>query len=185
MKSSKLLHGVLVLAAALVGLFVLNYQGGNFFQKKSPAPTTYDECVKAGYPIQESFPQGCQTPDGQIFYEDVGNIVEKERDGLIMIEHPRPNELVTSPLMISGQARGSWFFEASFPVKLLDGTGNIIASVPATAKGDWMTEALVPFDAIVTFATHTAATGTLILEKDNPSGLPEHADSLHFPIRFR
>ena len=28
------------------------------------------------------------------------------------------------------------------------------------------------------------STGTLVLQKDNPSGLPEHADELRIPVRF-
>jgi len=36
----------------------------------------------------------------------------------------------------------------------------------------------------ITFENPETATGTLVLEKDNPSGLPEHADELRVPVRF-
>src|SRR5450830_1862820 len=56
---------------------------------------------------------------------------------LIRIFSPQSNETVQSPLTITGKARGSWFFEASFPVILTDWDGLIIAQGIAQAKGDW------------------------------------------------
>jgi len=38
----------------------------------------------------------------------------------ILFSAPRPNEPIISPLAISSEARGPWFFEATFPVLLLD-----------------------------------------------------------------
>ena len=59
------------------------------------------------------------------------------------------------------------------------------AVIPAQAQSDWMTEEFVPFKAMLEFSAPTTATGTLVLEKDNPSGLPENADSLIVPVKFR
>ena len=47
-----------------------------------------------------------------------------------------------------------------------------------------MTEDFVPFVASLVLAPSSAVSGTLILEKDNPSGLPEHADELRMPVRL-
>jgi hypothetical protein len=109
---------------------------------------------------------------------------------LITISSPQPNEVIASGVMVTGQARGGWFFEASFPVTLTNWDGLIIAEGVATAQGDWMTEEFVPYTATLTFtsplivgAEHTKR-GSLILQKDNPSGLPENADALEIPIRF-
>ncbi|MCK9377857.1 MAG: Gmad2 immunoglobulin-like domain-containing protein, partial [Syntrophobacterales bacterium] len=53
---------------------------------------------------------------------------------------------------MAGKARGAWFFEATFPVRLLDGNGREIADwVPAHAKADWMTDAWVPFETTLAF----------------------------------
>ena len=104
---------------------------------------------------------------------------------LIELRTPSPNAILQSPLTLEGRARGSWFFEASFPVYLVDADGDTIAVMPAQAEGDWMTEAFVPFKATLTFTPPASQTGTLILAKDNPSGLPEHAAELRVPIRFR
>lgn len=106
-------------------------------------------------------------------------------DDRIRVITPAAGQLTTSPLTVTGEARGNWYFEASFPVKLLDANGNVIVSHYATAQGEWMTAEFVPFMSTLTFATPATATGTLVLEKDNPSGLPEHDASVRIPVRFR
>lgn len=103
---------------------------------------------------------------------------------LIVVDSPAPNAYVQSPLTVTGKARGTWYFEASFPVQLLDGNGNVLASGPAQAQGDWMTEEFVPFKITLKFTAPGTAGGTLVLKKDNPSGLPEKEDELRLPIRF-
>ena len=105
-------------------------------------------------------------------------------EDLIRIFTPQANEKISSPLLIIGEARGFWFFEATFPVKLLDDKGNIIAQHYAQAKGDWMTEDFVPFEAELVFEAPTTQKGWLVLEKDNPSDLSENADELRIPIIF-
>lgn len=144
--------------------------------------TSFDDCQAAGYPVLESYPAQCKTPDGKTYVQDIGNEIEKM--DLITISSPRPGTLVTSPLQITGQARGYWFFEASFPVKLLDAQGNELATGVVTAEGEWMTEEFVPFKAELTFSKPAVSTGTLLLMKDNPSGLPENDDSLRVPVKF-
>jgi len=47
-----------------------------------------------------------------------------------------------------------------------------------------MTENFVPFAVSLAFDQPTTATGTLVLQKDNPSGLPENADEITIPVRF-
>lgn len=115
--------------------------------------------------------------------ETSGNAVQKA--DLIQLETPRPNQVISSPLTIKGTARGSWFFEASFPVVLTDWDGKIIAQGVAQAKSNWMTTDFVPFEATLKFVVDKASysnKGSLILKKDNPSGLPEHDDALEIPV---
>lgn len=115
-----------------------------------------------------------------------------DKKDLIVVSEPKPLSSVTSPLMVRGEARGMWYFEASFPVTLLDGNGKPVAVGYASALLDpndpgstWMTEDFVPFESKLVFTAKPATeTGTLVLEKDNPSGLPENADELRIPVRF-
>lgn len=102
----------------------------------------------------------------------------------VQVTSLQPGDVVMSPLTVAGQARGTWYFEASFPVTLLDGNGNEIAVAVATASGDWMTMNLVPFTATLSFMQPTTSTGTLVLEKDNPSGDPQNAGKIEIPVQF-
>lgn len=101
----------------------------------------------------------------------------------LRVTEPQPRAIVKSPLTVTGEARGTWYFEASFPVQLLDEQGSLIVMIPAQAEGDWMTTDFVPFSVTLNFETD-AKMGTLVLMKDNPSGLPEHAAEVRIPVRF-
>ncbi len=103
---------------------------------------------------------------------------------LISVTSPTQNQLISSPLTITGQARGQWYFEATFSAELVDANGNLLAELPVMAEGDWMTEDFVPFSAMITFSTPQTNTGKLILRKANASGLPEHDDSVEIPVAF-
>jgi len=108
-------------------------------------------------------------------------IVENE---FIKVTSPQVYDEVSSPIEIVGQARGNWYFEASFPIKLLDAQGKEIAQGIATADGDWMTTEFVPFKASLSFSNPETSTGTLVLSKDNPSGLAENDDKIEVPVKF-
>lgn len=108
------------------------------------------------------------------------------KDNLIIVDFPQPNAVITSPLTFSGQARGNWFFEASFPVVLVNWDGLIIAQGLAQADGDWMTEDFVPFSGTLEFTMPDYGnSGAIIFQKDNPSGLPEFDNALEIPILFK
>ncbi len=93
---------------------------------------------------------------------------------------------IGSPLLLKGSAPGTWYFEASFPVVLTDWEGKIVAQGHAQAKADWMTTNDVPFEVTLEFTAPTnKKNGSLILQKDNPSGLPAHDDSVEIPILFQ
>lgn len=65
--------------------------------------------------------------------------------------------------------------------------GLIIGQGIATTQGDWMTTNLVPFTATIsyTFIPNTPYTsGSLILKKDNPSGLSQNDALIEIPIVF-
>lgn len=112
------------------------------------------------------------------------NFASCPKEDLIIIESPKAYEKISSPLSIKGKARGTWFFEADFPVRLFDENGEEWAVAIARAKTDWMTEDFVEFEAELIFSTPADPKGYIVFEKDNPSGLPEHADELIMPITF-
>lgn len=109
------------------------------------------------------------------------------KEDVIVVDTPTIDQTVGSPLVIRGRARGTWFFEGSFPITVVNWDGLIIGEGYATAQGEWMTEDFVPFRATVNYALPADMPymhGYLILRKDNPSGEPKFDDSLEFKINF-
>ena len=101
----------------------------------------------------------------------------------IVVSSIKDNQQVSNPIKILGKARGNWYFEASFPIQLVDTDGNILATTVATAQGDWMTTDFVNFIAEINY---TKATNTkrvlIVLSKDNPSGNPDFDQSIFIPV---
>lgn len=166
--------------------------------------SSFEECVAAGYPVLESYPEQCRTPDGKSFTRkipaaDISDEVTGEinsKNDLIRVDEPVRMSVISSPLTFRGQARGSWFFEAVFPVVLVNWDGVIIAETEAKAVLDpsdpnstWMTEDFVAFEGTIEFTEPSweddfSKRGALIFQKSNPSDLPENDDALEIPILF-
>ncbi|MDD4901279.1 MAG: GerMN domain-containing protein [Patescibacteria group bacterium] len=92
----------------------------------------------------------------------------------ILVTAPKLNQAVNSPLTVAGQAKGNWFFEASFPIELIDDQGKILGQDYVQAQSDWMTENFVPFKGEINYQAEATTTGRLVLKNDNPSGLPQN-----------
>ncbi|PIR46920.1 MAG: hypothetical protein COV07_01735 [Candidatus Vogelbacteria bacterium CG10_big_fil_rev_8_21_14_0_10_45_14] len=112
-------------------------------------------------------------------------------DPRIKVYSPSRNESIESPLIITGEARGTWYFEATFPIVLTNWDGLIIAEHYAEATDEWMTEDFVPFKATLNFVSpykngdpDFMRRGFLILQRSNPSGLPENDAAIEIPVRF-
>jgi hypothetical protein len=106
-------------------------------------------------------------------------------DGHLSVSSLHANDVVTSPLTVTGTVTGGgWFFEGSFPIKIVDGDGATIGTGVAQAQADWMSTSSVPFTAIISFTAAHRATGTVLFSKDNPSGLSQNDASLAIPVRF-
>jgi spore germination protein GerM len=92
--------------------------------------------------------------------------------GNVRVDYPQANQVVSGELVVQGEARGFWFFEGVFPVKLTDSKGTVIATGQAHAQSEWTTTKLVPFEAKITVPSEAKGLGTLIVARDNPSGKP-------------
>lgn len=175
MNNRYLQFAVLVILAAAALFFIP--------RQKQPDPyanvTDFDSCEAAGGTIVDGEPVRCTLPDGRNFEEADHNQPD------VILETPPYGDLVTSPLLVKGKARGTWFFEANIPVTLKDETGKILVKLGFMATEDWMTVDYVDFAGILTFDPGEATYGVLIIEKDNPSGLPEFDASFAIPVRFK
>jgi hypothetical protein len=139
--------------------------------------------------LEEAREETTQTDDATVSDGTDTTQDDGESGSAIIVGTPQAGETVRSPLTVSGEARGYWFFEASFPLVVVDWDGKIIGEGYATAEGDWMTAEYVPFTGEVSFDTEEISgnysnNGTLILQKANPSGLPEHNEAVEVPVVF-
>lgn len=100
----------------------------------------------------------------------------------VLVDSPKAGERLSSPILIEGKAIGTWFFEASFPIKLVDENGRLIAQSIAQAKDDWMTTDYVRFESKIEFKASTEQKAILVFQKDNPSGLPQYDAEYKMPV---
>jgi hypothetical protein len=109
---------------------------------------------------------------------------DKEIDTDIRGLSVKSGQKITSPLIVEGEARGGWFFEASFPIKITNEQNNILGYSFVQAQTDWMTEDFVPFKGEISYVSENGGNGFLVLSKDNPSGLSEHDKEIKIPINL-
>src|SRR3989338_9376682 len=100
----------------------------------------------------------------------------------VVVTSPKPNATVGKTFVVSGQAPGPWYFEASFPIKIVDKDNSFIGQGIAQAQGEWMTVEQVTFTATVVLDGTYSGPATAVLLRDNPSGMPENDDSVSVPI---
>jgi hypothetical protein len=100
----------------------------------------------------------------------------------VVVDSPKASASVGKTFDVTGQAPGNWYFEATFPIQVRDPADNVIGRNHADALGDWQTTEQVQFKSTINIDGNYTGPATLILMKDNPSGLPENDDSLEIPI---
>lgn len=104
----------------------------------------------------------------------------------VVITSPTSGSTVTSPLRIEGTVPAGWMFEGVLPIKLLDENRKMIAQGRGQEiiPGSWQSGKPVAFEGKIIFTT-TAKSGFLVIEKDNPSDLPENSGSFEIPVVFQ
>ena len=135
-------------------------------------------------PSQQTQQQTQPTQQPSTTTTTAGTVYTSQKGVKITVFAPAQNAKVTSPVAILGEAPGNWSFEASFPIKLVDSSGNTVAQTTAKLLGNWMTTSLVPFSAQLTYTSTPTGNGSLVLQKDNPSGQAANADQLTVPVQF-
>lgn len=150
-----------VLVAALLFASILAYRG------RSTPSTSSIPTSSLPSPTLASFPASTVLPAA-----------------VLTVDTPKPNQKVSGPLVIKGQASSSWFFEGVFPVKLLNEKGEIIASGQAKALSDFQTSDLVAFEATMNIPATAKGQGALVFEKDNPSGQNQLTETRIIAVSF-
>lgn len=170
--------GILIILI-LLGVFFFTYSN-------KLKVTNFDECVKRFGVVAGSQLRQCKTDSGEIYVEsvssEIGQPAQSEKNTAIEVESLASGSSIDSPLIVKGKAKGRWFFEASFPIELVDSNNNVIATGVAMATADSLTEDFVPFEAKIEFFSSEQKNGFLILKNDNPSGLPENSEQIKIPV---
>ncbi len=183
--NSKKTVGIIVVIVLLICLGFVSYANFHIPEKSSVTPIlSFDDCAKAGNPVLESYPRQCKTSDGRTFAEEIQQkptYMNASAD-MIVVDNPFPGAVVGKQFSVTGKARGTWFFEASFPINVLDKDGKVIASGIGQALTEWTTTDFVAFKSDIKVPESYIGPATLVLKKDNPSGLEEKEASVSFPI---
>jgi hypothetical protein len=98
------------------------------------------------------------------------------------LDNISPNDFVEMGSEINGRITGTWYFEGEFPIRVMDSNGEILDTLIAVAQEEWMTEDLVPFSFVLDVNIQADRDVILRFERNNPTGLEEHDDSLEVPI---
>ncbi len=175
-----------IFALVSAGLAILGVPAYYEFWKPATAPSAETEPAARMAEAADEEQQSNWAEDSDTVKRPSRRRASLEKNGAaIAVDSPLPNTVVAeSPLSIYGQARGTWYFEGDFPVKLVDDNGFLLGSSTAQATADWMTKELVPFSVKLAFALPSTSKGRLILSKDNPSGKGANAAELSVPVRF-
>lgn len=176
-----------IIVVALISLELNVYFEENNIPAATSSPMailSFKDCLIAGYPVLKSYPRQCKTADGRTYVEEIPEKITyiNANADMIVPTLPFPGAVTGKQFQVTGKARGTWYFEASFPVEIIDANGKILASGPAQATEDWMTTEFVPFNATMTVPASYVGKATVVLKKDNPSGMPERDASISFPI---
>ena len=159
-------------------LIVVNYAGRNPGESFAVAPSVAKSIWLLLDTKTMQFGEVVQNFEGESNLESQITYKNASKDDIV-VQLPYPGAVTGKEFDVIGQARG-WYFEASFPVKVLDKNGKVLFSGPAQAQGDWMTANFVPFKIHVKVPDSYIGKATLVLSKDNPSDMRSKDASMSF-----
>lgn len=171
-----------ILGAVGVITAILAISVGAYYYQKNLDSTGSDDASNNTNVEPNTPSSGVDPSEGE---EVPASITEKsEKDVSITLNGFTRGVRVTSPLEVVGSVPGSWSHEGQFTIRLLNSNSEVLAEAEAELDGDWMTDEDVQFKATLEFDNQPEGVGILVLERANPSGLEENADSLTLPISF-
>ena len=187
---------VIGLIAAVIGGFAVFTIMKNRDADPESRVTNFAQCVAAGNDVMETDPPQCRTVDGRTFVDQTRTPAPQPSDAPVTADHtslkgvklvvdaPPAGDFISSPINVRGSVPGSWSFEASFGIEVLDANGEQIGEGFAMLDGEWMTEDMVDFTGTVTFSKPSTETGSLVLRRANPADEARFDDSVTIPIKF-
>ncbi len=117
--------------------------------------------------------------------QNPGGDVLSEKGQKLYLSNIKNGDTVKMGYEVKGQAPGNWYFEGTFPVRVLNIQGEVVSTFVATTYDDWMNETTVPFSVIIDFPLEQEGAYVLQFEKSNPSGLDENSDIAKIAISIK
>lgn len=170
MKNTVSIISIIILSVLLVGI----------------AYISQNESLCCKYELCKQLTTICDSQEEEIDEEEkIGGEVLSDKGQKIYLENIKSGDTIDMGSEIKGEVSGNWFFEGSFPVRVLDIQGEVVTSLLAIASNDWMNENSVPFSVIIDFPLEQEGAYVLQFEKSNPSGLDDNSDIAKIAISIK
>ena len=169
MKNTVSIISIIILSVLLVGI----------------AYISQNESLCCKYEICKQLTTICEKDAQEEEIENIGGEVLSEKGQTLYLDNIKSGDTVQIGYEMKGQAPGSWYFEGSFPVRVLNIQGEVVSSLVASTSDDWMTENSVPFSVVIDFPLEQESAFVLQFEKSNPSGLEENSDIAKIAISIK
>ncbi len=111
--------------------------------------------------------------------------VLSEKGSILILDNIKDGDTVDEGFQIKGRVSGEWFFEGTFPVRVLNTQGEIIESLIAASEGGWMTSNLVDFTFTLDLDLDKESIVKIVFEKSNASNLVENDDSASITVTVK
>jgi len=133
-------------AIVIIGALILVGVGGYFIASRQqvstvplPEITDFEACDRAGYPVGESYPRQCWTPDGKRFVEEIDQ-GSPPPPGLVTIENISPSSgSIGTQIIIGGSGFSTNDNDIAFTHPAINFQGRTTAYVNHVASQDGKT----------------------------------------------
>lgn len=152
---------VLITAGSVAALSTCNDDWCRVFTwQKVQAAKSFEDCARLGFPVQESYPAVCRAGDKSFTQSIPAGTNEPPfatESENIKVTSPRPNEILSGHVVISGQART---FESNVLYRVKDSSGKVLALGNTTATAPDSGQ-FGPFQVSVPFSAPSTTSGTV------------------------
>lgn len=166
---------LIILIIAVLGFFTWNMWLSELFLK-----------VKTQTELMERQKELAKSIDARIANKISESQTETSENQDIIINSPKAGELISSPLIITGQVNGNGWsgFEGQVgTVILLDENTKVLGTAILEPATDWM-RLPTKFKATLTFVSAKEQNGKLVFKNENPSGMPENNMEFSLPVKI-
>jgi hypothetical protein len=185
------LKGILITLVIIVAVVAAAYWFVSHHQSGEPGILTFEQCMKAGYPIEETYPRRCSARN-KVFTEDVTStpatatttatatqpaVATSSKN--IRVTAPTPHQKIGAVLTIVGEARE---FENTFAWRLRDADGSALIEGHAMANAPDVGQ-FGPFTVTSTYPAPKGTHGTVeVFARSAKDG--SEIDRVSIPVNF-